>query len=88
MVTADACETAFEGAAVDELVDDLRYGGTQRPVTGLIGVRVTSEEAGKVAVGALPEGRFAWIASPVDVHAPETKSELEVAIRERREESA
>ena len=56
VVTADACETAFEGAVVDELVDDLRYGGTQRPVTGLICVRVTRVEAGKVAVGALPEG--------------------------------
>ena len=70
VVTADTCKTAFEGAAVEELVDDLWDGGTQRPVTGLICVRVTSEEAGKVAVGALPEGRFAWIAYPVDVHAP------------------
>ena len=74
VVTADAGETAFEGAAVEEFVDDLWDGGTQWPVTGLIVVRVTSEEAGKVAVGALPEGRFAGIACPVDVHAPETES--------------
>jgi hypothetical protein len=30
-----------------------------------------------VAMGALPEGGFARIACPVDVHAPETKSELQ-----------
>ena len=36
VVTADACEAAFEGAAVEEFVDDLRDGGSQWPVTGLI----------------------------------------------------
>ena len=74
VVTADAGEAAFEGAAVEEFVDDLWNGGTQWPVTGLVVVRVTGEEGGKVAVGALPEGRFAWIACPADVHAPETES--------------
>jgi hypothetical protein len=35
-----------------------------------------------VAMGALPEGGFARITCPVDVHAPETKSELrEVILR-------
>ena len=56
VVTADACETAVEGAAVEELIDDLRDGGTQRSVTGLIVFRVTCEEVRKVAMGALPEG--------------------------------
>ncbi len=56
MVTADAGETAFEGAAVEEFVDDLRDSGTQRPVTRLIIIRVTGEGGGKVAVGALPRG--------------------------------
>jgi hypothetical protein len=74
VVTADAGEAAFEGAAVEEFVDDLWNGGTQWPVTGLVVVRVTGEEGGKVAVGALPEGRSARIACPVDVHDPETKS--------------
>jgi hypothetical protein len=36
-----------------------------------------------VAMGALPEGGFAWITCPVDVHAPETESELKGAIHER-----
>ena len=56
-------------------------------MTGLIFVRVTSEEGGKMAMGALPEGGFARITCPVDVHAPETKSELEGAIWERRQEA-
>lgn len=56
VVTADACETAFEGTAVEELVDNLRDGGTQRSVTGLIVFRVTCEEGRKVAMGGLPEG--------------------------------
>ena len=77
VVTADACETAFEGAAFEEFVDDLRDGGPQRPLARLIVVRVTGEEGGKVAMGALPEGGFARITCPVDVHAPETRSELE-----------
>ncbi len=70
VVTADACEAAFEGAAVEEFVDDLRDGGTQRPLARLIVVRVTGEEGRKVAMGALPEGGFARIACPVDLHVP------------------
>ena len=76
----DAGETVFEGAAVDKFVDDLRDGRTQRPVTGLIVIWVTGEEGGKVAVGALPECRFAGIACPLDVHVPETESNLNVPV--------
>jgi hypothetical protein len=65
-----AGEAPFEGAAVEEFVDDLRNGWARWPVTRLIVVRVTCEEGGKVAVGALPEGRFAQIACPVDLHVP------------------
>ncbi len=68
VVTADASETAFEGAAVEELVDDLRDGGTQRSVAGLIVFRVTCEEGGKVAMGALPERRFARISGTIEFH--------------------
>jgi hypothetical protein len=45
VVTADAGKAAFEGAAVEEFVDALWDSGTQWPVTGLILVLVTSEEA-------------------------------------------
>jgi len=68
VVTADASETAFEGAAVEELFDDLRDGGTQRSVAGLIVFRVTCEEGGKVAMGALPERRFARISGTIEFH--------------------
>ncbi len=65
-----AGEAPFECAAVEEFVDDLRNGWARWPVTRLIVVRVTCEEGGKVAVGALPEGRFAQIACPVDLDVP------------------
>jgi len=71
MVAADAGEAAIKVAAVEEFMDDLRDDGAQVAEAGLVVARVSFDERGEVAVGALPEGRAARVAGAVGLHGGE-----------------
>ena len=68
VVATDAGEAAFEIAAVEEFVDDLREDRAQRTEAGLVVAGVGCDERGEVAVDALPEGRVLWVAGAVKLH--------------------
>jgi hypothetical protein len=56
VVAAEAGEAAVEVAAVDKLVDHLRYDRAQAAQSGLIVIGVDSDKLSEVPVGTLPEG--------------------------------
>jgi len=77
LVAAHAGEAAFEIAAVQELVDDLRDDGAQEPVAGLVSLLVRLQERVEMPRQALPERRLPGPARTIDLlhHAAQCRKE-------------
>ena len=67
LVAAHAGEAAFEIAAVEELVDDLRDNGAQKAVAGLVALHVHDQERVEMPRQALPERRLSGPARTIDL---------------------
>ncbi|MEN9675473.1 MAG: hypothetical protein RIS76_1369 [Verrucomicrobiota bacterium] len=69
VVAAVACESPFQGAALEEFLEDFRENGAKGAELGFIGIGIPIDEGGVVALDALPDGRFARVAGAVGFHA-------------------
>jgi hypothetical protein len=69
VVAADAGKSPFQGAALEELLEDFRDDGAKGAEFGFIGIGIAIDEGGVVALDALPDGRFARVAGAVGFHA-------------------
>jgi len=67
LVATHAGEAAFEVAAVQELVDDLRDNGAQKAVAGLVALLVHVQERVEMPRQALPERRLPGPARTIDL---------------------
>ena len=56
-VAADAGKPPFEGAALDELLEDFRDDGAKGAEFGFVGVGIPIHEGGVMAMDALPHWR-------------------------------
>ena len=68
MVAADASKTSGQVPTLQEFVDHLGDNRAQAAEAGLVFIGVDLLELVVVAVGALPERRFFWVAGTIGLH--------------------